>query len=361
MDKSPDAFRTISEVAELLQTPAHVLRFWESRFPQIKPVKRAGGRRYYRPADMALLTGIRRLLHDEGMTIRGVQKILREQGVRHVSGLSEDEEADLADDFEELEEEQTVLSTEPIALFPARPHMRHMRHMRPQDVAVSEDDLAEGRSGIDAALPEMEHTTEAPINDSGANDAGLAPDAPPLPDIADGLFAGLGIDTGPPRPMPPGSAERRPAPSIQAPELPFDPPQPADLAESLGLDQPPEVTDESPIETPQASLPPSGVELAAEIDASAPLDTAEPPIAEVALAPMALDPAPEDDRPSPPTAIATDPALLAPPVTGQWLPAELRMLGKGALRGKTDAAASLAQRLEALRNRVGDLGRIPRR
>ena len=88
MDKAAEAFRTISEVAELLETPAHVLRFWESRFPQIRPVKRAGGRRYYRPADVALLTGIKRLLHDEGLTIRGVQKILREQGVRHVAGLS---------------------------------------------------------------------------------------------------------------------------------------------------------------------------------------------------------------------------------------------------------------------------------
>jgi DNA-binding transcriptional MerR regulator len=90
MDKSPDAFRTISEVAEVLDTPAHVLRFWESRFPQIKPVKRAGGRRYYRPADVALLTGIKRLLHDEGLTIRGVQKILRDHGVRHVAGLGDD-------------------------------------------------------------------------------------------------------------------------------------------------------------------------------------------------------------------------------------------------------------------------------
>ena len=94
MDKSPDAFRTISEVAELLETPAHVLRFWETRFPQIRPVKRAGGRRYYRPADLALLTGIKHLLHDEGMTIRGVQKMLREQGVRHVAGLSGQEVPD---------------------------------------------------------------------------------------------------------------------------------------------------------------------------------------------------------------------------------------------------------------------------
>lgn len=89
MDKSRDAFRTISEVADWLGTPTHVLRFWESRFTQIKPVKRAGGRRYYRPADMALLGGIKKLLHDDGLTIRGVQKILREQGVRHVAALSQ--------------------------------------------------------------------------------------------------------------------------------------------------------------------------------------------------------------------------------------------------------------------------------
>jgi DNA-binding transcriptional MerR regulator len=90
MDKSPDAFRTISEVSEHLDTPAHVLRFWESRFPQIRPVKRAGGRRYYRPSDVALLSGIKRLLHDDGLTIRGVQKILREQGIRHVASLAGD-------------------------------------------------------------------------------------------------------------------------------------------------------------------------------------------------------------------------------------------------------------------------------
>lgn len=89
--KSPDAFRTISEVSEVLDTPAHVLRFWESRFSQVRPVKRAGGRRYYRPGDIALLAGIKKLLHDDGMTIRGVQKILREKGVRHVAGIATDD------------------------------------------------------------------------------------------------------------------------------------------------------------------------------------------------------------------------------------------------------------------------------
>lgn len=89
MKKSPDAFRTISEVSEWLETPAHVLRFWESRFSQVKPVKRAGGRRYYRPNDMLLLGGIKRLLHEDGMTIRGAQKVLREQGVKNVAALSQ--------------------------------------------------------------------------------------------------------------------------------------------------------------------------------------------------------------------------------------------------------------------------------
>ena len=87
MDKAPDAFRTISEVAEDLDIPQHVLRFWESRFPQIKPMKRAGGRRYYRPDDVDLLRGIRHLLYGEGYTIRGVQRILREQGPKFVQAV----------------------------------------------------------------------------------------------------------------------------------------------------------------------------------------------------------------------------------------------------------------------------------
>jgi DNA-binding transcriptional MerR regulator len=80
MDKSPDAFRTISEVAELLDLPQHVLRFWETRFTQIKPMKRGGGRRYYRPQDVDLIKGIRHMLYDQGYTIKGVQKLLRDNG-----------------------------------------------------------------------------------------------------------------------------------------------------------------------------------------------------------------------------------------------------------------------------------------
>src|SRR5476649_2425124 len=87
MDKSPDAFRTIREVAEIMDLPQHVLRFWETRFPQIKPLKRGGGRRYYRPDDVELLRAIKQLLYGEGYTIKGVQKLFREQGARAVAAL----------------------------------------------------------------------------------------------------------------------------------------------------------------------------------------------------------------------------------------------------------------------------------
>ena len=98
--KSAQAFRTISEVADLLDVPAHVLRFWETRFAQIQPVKRGGGRRYYRPEDIALLRGIQDLLHVQGMTIKGVQKVLKERGLKHVTSIGHDVEL-------------TVVSTKP--------------------------------------------------------------------------------------------------------------------------------------------------------------------------------------------------------------------------------------------------------
>ena len=87
--KAPDAFRTISEVAEDLDLPQHVLRFWETRFNQIKPMKRGGGRRYYRPEDVDLLRGIRLLLYGEGFTIRGVQRLLKEKGVGFVVAVGQ--------------------------------------------------------------------------------------------------------------------------------------------------------------------------------------------------------------------------------------------------------------------------------
>ena len=95
MAKGPDAFRTISEAADELHVPQHVLRFWETKFSFIKPMKRAGGRRFYRPADILVLAGVRRLLHEEGYTIKGVQKLHREQGIRRlVAAGQEDARAD---------------------------------------------------------------------------------------------------------------------------------------------------------------------------------------------------------------------------------------------------------------------------
>lgn len=111
MEKSPDAFRTISEAAEELDLPQHVLRFWETRFSTIKPLKRGGGRRYYRPEDVLLLKGIRHLLYDQGFTIKGVQRILKDNGARYVMAIGQGGSVpelmptagDAEDDYEEIE------------------------------------------------------------------------------------------------------------------------------------------------------------------------------------------------------------------------------------------------------------------
>ncbi|MGB3313138.1 MAG: MerR family transcriptional regulator [Albidovulum sp.] len=145
MAKSAEAFRTISEVSELLDTPAHVLRFWESRFSQVRPVKRAGGRRYYRPNDLALLGGIKKLLHIDGLTIRGVQKILKEQGIRHVAGLSM---VDLSTSGEPDAASKAVKATER----PAAPS---------PDVAESDDRLRPDPD--DSGRNAVESTVEAPM------------------------------------------------------------------------------------------------------------------------------------------------------------------------------------------------------
>jgi DNA-binding transcriptional MerR regulator len=125
LDKAPDAFRTISEVADEINVPQHVLRFWESRFTQIRPLKRGGGRRYYRPDDIDLLRGVRHLLYGEGYTIRGVQRILREQGLSFVQSVwrdgaeplpPESEEDEAADEMEETEQVAAASGEEPALL-----------------------------------------------------------------------------------------------------------------------------------------------------------------------------------------------------------------------------------------------------
>jgi DNA-binding transcriptional MerR regulator len=227
-EKSPEAFRTISEVADWLGTPAHVLRFWESRFPQIKPVKRAGGRRYYRPADMELLGGIKRLLHDDGMTIRGVQKLLREQGVRRVADMSPPLATDLAEALSR-EREQSVAEA------PARP--ARATGSRPGPPASAAADTAPA-GGPDA--PAAADLTDWPVM-PGAPEAPMAEDLPPeAPEPAEVLpfvlsprartealppspppFTGTPdlFDPRDPEPGTPGTA----APRLRMPAIPPDP------------------------------------------------------------------------------------------------------------------------------------------
>ncbi|CCE07367.1 putative transcriptional regulatory protein, MerR family [Bradyrhizobium sp. STM 3843] len=143
MDKAPDAFRTISEVAQELDIPQHVLRFWETRFAQIKPMKRSGGRRYYRPDDVDLLKGIRRLLYGEGYTIRGVQRILKEHGIKSVQGLAD---ASAAVSFGAIEETlgQALMETD------------HPEEEPEDETAEDEDQEASEDEGIDFRFVEAD-------------------------------------------------------------------------------------------------------------------------------------------------------------------------------------------------------------
>ena len=111
MSKSAKAFRNISEVSDWLKTPTHVLRFWESKFSQIKPTKRSGGRRYYRPKDMLLIGGIKQLLHIEGHTIKGAKQVLREKGLNYVVGLSRPLDLEVYE--KEVELEKPIKSVPP--------------------------------------------------------------------------------------------------------------------------------------------------------------------------------------------------------------------------------------------------------
>ena len=167
MAKAPDAFRTISEVAELLDTPAHVLRFWESKFAQVKPVKRAGGRRYYRPDDVALLGGIKTLLHDQGMTIKGAQKVLRDRGVKAVTDMGRPPEGEVID---------------AVALAPApAQHPEMSQDSTPADPPQDEDlpltDAPADADERDAPQDDPQPDSDTPTDDAepSTDDVGAAP------------------------------------------------------------------------------------------------------------------------------------------------------------------------------------------
>jgi DNA-binding transcriptional MerR regulator len=161
LDKAPDAFRTISEVADDLDIPQHVLRFWETRFTQIKPMKRSGGRRYYRPDDVDLLRGIRRLLYGEGYTIRGVQRILKENGIKAVQGLVD---------------EKATPAFAPVAARGAEPRMSSVAPMmtRPApklDPAGDEPDQAELEDDDEFEDEEAEEASDEDAADDESNES----------------------------------------------------------------------------------------------------------------------------------------------------------------------------------------------
>lgn len=274
-EKSPEAFRTISEVAEWLGVPTHVLRFWESRFAQVKPVKRAGGRRYYRPADMELLGGIRKLLHDEGMTIRGVQKILREKGVRHVCSMSPsldypvmlDTHANVTD-IDELHAEEEAAKLEAA------------------DDAFAADDAALNSGGWSEDEPVA--TDPPPIPDAMEMHETEAHPAPDMQDSPDDFMA-------------PDMEIQQPSEPIEPPETgfvlgeaPAAPTADADAAPDLlaeETDAEPELAAETVPDTEQASE----VEVAAALPA---MDEAEQPAEAPELADMAT-PDLEAESPAP--------------------------------------------------------------
>jgi len=200
LEKAPDAFRTISEVAEEISVPQHVLRFWESRFAQIRPLKRGGGRRYYRPDDVDLLRGVRHLLYGEGYTIRGVQRILREEGLAFVQSVwrpgaelpppdPDDDDAGAVEEQIEMRsrEDPSFLAHAPLYGEPANEHAPIRREptltppaatepARPRLAAESEDrrklqsaldELIACRSLIDAALSDPSHAESHSENGSG--------------------------------------------------------------------------------------------------------------------------------------------------------------------------------------------------
>lgn len=165
MEKSREAFRTISEVAEWLDVPTHVLRFWESRFSQIKPVKRAGGRRYYRPSDMRVIGGVKTLLHDQGMTIRGVQKMFREQGVKHVSSFSPALYG--ADGAEEDSDDQLIeaqVVAEPDTQIAPSPAARTTRDATPDPVLDADEAQTEDEAPA-VGEPVFIHRRALPVQD----------------------------------------------------------------------------------------------------------------------------------------------------------------------------------------------------
>lgn len=345
MSKSADAFRTISEVSEWLDTPAHVLRFWESRFPQIKPLKRAGGRRYYRPADMMLLGGIKKLLHEDGITIRGVQKILREKGVKHVCSFS----PGLMDGVSEAPETPLQSQADKPAPAPRSASVTPLRPRAKTGAAKSDTDRPTAQ-----AAPSDQPTPEV-IPDSPIPDSPMAEDLPLLPPQRDRStptpLAGFEGDT------PEFLQTAPPVSSPSASESPSSTTEPdSGTASDIASDAAVGAQTPSPDAAPVGGFAESPAEDQPRGDSIPPADKAPAPIppaqtepdsrAEVLAAIASTDTAIPDDPEDDDISVESRPvtALLRVPAAGRVpLPEQQRrQLGQ------------LAQQLTGLRERVGN-------
>ncbi|GHE86983.1 hypothetical protein GCM10016455_03370 [Aliiroseovarius zhejiangensis] len=363
--KSPDAFRTISEVAEWLGVPTHVLRFWESRFSQVKPVKRAGGRRYYRPNDMELLGGIRKLLHEDGMTIRGVQKLLREEGIKHVAGMSppldSDEMRDItpsnvvplaekrangnsSDDVPMKAERADAPSAEPEQSDPSTSQTPSADEAPPETVSpeTASSDPASGTPAPTVSTPpassQLSDKTEVPHHEEASHTAPEQPDdAANLPETETETGSQPEADVEPPftrgdvgdaqdeRPAPLPDAEPEPQPE---PRL-FASARTAPDTAHAGTEGAPELPGlQDDPESHHAPDAPTASSAPADAPAPSPVET--PPAPRIDISHIPADPGDDDATPPPP------------------LTAALRQARKSGTRAHIPALQALADRLESL-------------
>lgn len=263
MAKSPDAFRTISEVADWLGVQAHVLRFWESKFAQVKPIKRAGGRRYYRPADMLLLGGLKKVLHEDGLTIKGAQKLLREKGVSHVADMSQplddltmaviEGSSTPVESEPELEAQEPASIPDAVEVVAEEPaHSLSSDDSAPIENAEPDPDAGDvvdtGSEPVDADTPEAATAEMASAEEAADPDADKddRPDLPLTP-VDDGAAEPAPMITfrARHRDTPPAAAEEPQvddSASVEtatgSPEPPAEPAQATEVAEAVETDAP---------------------------------------------------------------------------------------------------------------------------
>ena len=306
--KSADAFRTISEVAEWLGVQTHVLRFWESKFSQVKPVKRAGGRRYYRPSDMLLLGGIRKLLHEDGMTIKGVQKILREEGMAHVADLSPPlDDVTAAQVDGDLVAGDGAVEIEMAPVDVAEAQDSPMEALAAPDAPAAEDAPAEPDAApfpADPALEEADLATETDAEAPFPSDPSFDPDATPAAD-AEAVSVHAAPDPGPePDRVEPETAfepepDPEPQPDASPVQVHFDPVTETDPLAATATDN---IEDAAPLDKDEETTPTLPGFMRSPSSTPAPVaETAEQ------TAPASADPAPLDETGSDADATVPEP------------------------------------------------------